>query len=130
MNTLASERQQAREHLARGVRHMLTPPVSDRARRMVEGIVKMAELNRSYAAQGGSGMFSYTHTMQGQARRLRERRKALARYVVANGGSARTAYAWARLLCSPFAFVTQVTQIYALRYIGSVERRARGKAAA
>jgi hypothetical protein len=116
-------RQRARDQIAKVVRAMEYPHLSRSGERLIMGLLDHADLMRRYEAFGGSGLASFHATLAGMIRQLRAKKHALARSAIRMGEDPRTALAWARLLCSPFATEFPNTEIQARRWLRRLEVR-------
>jgi hypothetical protein len=118
-----AERAHALRHLNETVRRIEYPAVSGQGKRLAEALVIAAGLIRSYEASGGTGWTSYVATLDRMHHQLRQRRKAFVRHALRHGGDAREAYAWARVLCRPFAAAFKAPIVQALRWLQRTENR-------
>jgi hypothetical protein len=120
-NGYVSQMKAARAQLDHQVRMARRVEASKQARSLVDGIVRQASMMRRYRDSGGSGLASYTQTLDAMEVTLRRKRKALARHVIRMEGSGRRAIQWGRVLGSTFAEVTEVPQQQCLRWISRLE---------
>jgi hypothetical protein len=115
------QRQKGRDQIAKVVRAMEFPSLSKGGERLVAGVIETAELQRSYESSGGSGLASFSATLDGMYRRVRLRRHALVRAAVRMGADPRTAVGYSRMLASPFAAQFPNTEIQARRWLRWLE---------
>lgn len=125
-----SQHTEARAHLDRGVAMARRVVVSDRGRRMVDGLALKGMERERYHAQGGTGMHSDIATRNWFHKQVRDRQRAFVRYAVSLGCDVRRAMRFARALASPFAWAfPDNTTRQACRWLNTLENRHARRAA-